>query len=62
MIVVVRNLYMLGERYSYTQILPFRKWRIAVHVSNERSGAGVLDVRKVGLSLVMAVLVSWCGF
>ena len=39
MTVVVRNLYMLGERYSYTQILPCRKWRIAVHVSNERSGA-----------------------
>jgi hypothetical protein len=30
MIVVVRNRRLLGARHTYTQMLPCRKWRIAV--------------------------------
>ena len=39
-----------------------RKGTVSVRTMLQGCGAGVLDVRKVGLSLVMAVLVSWCGF
>jgi hypothetical protein len=47
---------------SYERSGADRRGTIAVRTMLQGRGAGVLGVRKVGLSLVMAVLVSWCGF